>query len=315
MAMAEQMHVLRWQKNKRSFDMRSLLQLAMWGVTAAASLTMVALAAFSDPGSQRLISLASTQDSRFQTPSVERLAARSSEVENETRRLAEAVQKLGTERERLLTRIASLEHTLEDVTGSLKRETTVTPPAPSLPSSVRGNADATPGEPRPSAEETAGPSGSATLQSPPATTSQELAATSRLAGLPASDDAPEPEKAKAEFGVEVGGAVSFDGLRVLWNTMRSANAAQFEGLHPVVIARENRRTRAVDLRLVVGPVGNADAAARLCATLSGTRRTCQPTPFEGRELSLVAPEPPRPPPVAAPQRKPAPKAVQPNFPQ
>jgi hypothetical protein len=308
--MAEPMHVLKWQKNRRPFDMRALLQLAIWGVTAAACLTLVVLAAFSDGGSQRLMTaVAATQDARIQTPNIEQLAARLADTENATRRLADAVQALGADRERLLTRIASLEHALDDVTGSIKRQTAAVPSAPPAPLPAAAAAPVPASPP----QETSNLSGAAALPSPPAASSQELAATSRLAGLPTHDDVPEVAKAKPEFGIDIGSAASFDGLRALWNSTKSANAAQFEGLRPVVVARENRSTRATELRLVAGPVGNADAAVRLCAALAGPRRACQPAPFEGRQLSLVAPPVERPRPV--PTRKPAPNAVRSLFSQ
>jgi len=40
------------------------------------------------------------------------------------------------------------------------------------------------------------------------------------------------------------------------------------------------------LRLVLGPIASADAAAKLCTTLGHFRLTCQPTIFAGRHLTL-----------------------------
>jgi hypothetical protein len=40
------------------------------------------------------------------------------------------------------------------------------------------------------------------------------------------------------------------------------------------------------LRLVIGPLPSADAAARLCKTLERFRLTCQPAIFAGRHLAL-----------------------------
>jgi hypothetical protein len=58
------------------------------------------------------------------------------------------------------------------------------------------------------------------------------------------------------------------------------------------------------LRLVVGPVADAEAAARLCMTLSAARRYCQPVAFEGQRLALNDPVPTKTlPPV--PKRHPA----------
>jgi hypothetical protein len=106
--------------------------------------------------------------------------------------------------------------------------------------------------------------------------------------------------------------VNFDGLRVLWTSTRGSNAALFEGLHPVVTARENTRTKAVELRLVAGPLANAEAAARICATLTAARRYCQPVAFEGQRLANADAAPERKP-AAAPKTAPPP-AARPAFP-
>ena len=58
----------------------------------------------------------------------------------------------------------------------------------------------------------------------------------------------------------------------------------------MVAVRERPQAEAPELRLIVGPLPNAEAATRLCATLSAARRYCQPTTFEGQRLSqAVAP--------------------------
>jgi hypothetical protein len=102
----------------------------------------------------------------------------------------------------------------------------------------------------------------------------------------------------AEYGVDIGGAVNFDGLRVLWNSTRGGHTALLDGLSPRVALRENSKSRAAELRLIVGPLPDAEAATRLCASLSTARRFCQPTPFAGQNFALFSPAP-----VAA--RKPA----------
>ena len=109
---------------------------------------------------------------------------------------------------------------------------------------------------------------------------------------------------KSEFGVDIGGAVNFDALRVLWKSTKAAHAALLDGLSPRVTVRENSKWRAAELRLIVGPLPDADAAARLCATLSAARRSCQPAPFAGQHFALTAREPERRP-APQPPRQPA----------
>jgi hypothetical protein len=250
--------------------MRSLLRLALWGAAAAICLGVVVLAAYTNAGSQRLM-LAFAPSSG---PTTAQLAARSIETENETRRLAAAVQSLNAERERLLTRITSLERSLQDITGSIQRQAASTGAVNPPPAEVT---------PPPAAVEAS--SGSAAPKEQPAPTSDQ-------GTLSANQENRAAERAKIDFGVDLGGAVNFDGLRVLWSSIHGANPALFEGLHPVAMARENRRTRAAELRLLVGPFADAEAAARLCSTLAASRRSCQPTPFEGQQFSLATePEP------------------------
>jgi hypothetical protein len=299
--------------------MRSLLRLAIWGTSAAAGLAVVVLTAHSNAGSQRLMTAmapAAGQPSTQQAgqSGAQQVVVRSAEAENEARRLADAVRTLSADRDRLLTRITSLERNLEDITGSIKRQATATPQSSSPPSSsgLAAGAPATTvaREPPPAVEAVA--PAPPTRQPPPAATgSQEsAAAANRVANVPAGDEASETERAKPEIGVDIGGAVNFDGLRLLWNSTRGANAALLEGMHPVVVARENIRTRAPELRLVVGPFPNSEAAVRLCSTLSAARRYCQLAAFQGEELSLAEPErrpaaAPQRPAAATPERRPA----------
>jgi hypothetical protein len=58
---------------------------------------------------------------------------------------------------------------------------------------------------------------------------------------------------KSEFGVDIGGAVNFDALRVLWNSTKAGHAALFDGLSPRVTVRENSKSRAAELRLIAPP--------------------------------------------------------------
>jgi hypothetical protein len=50
--------------------------------------------------------------------------------------------------------------------------------------------------------------------------------------------------------------------------------------------REVPPTGRVELRLLVGPLANAEAAAKLCAALVPYRLACQPTPFSGQHVAL-----------------------------
>jgi len=85
--------------------------------------------------------------------------------------------------------------------------------------------------------------------------------------------------------IDIGGAANFEGLRTLWAATKANNGAQLDGLHPAIAVRENSRVKNAELRLIVGPLADVEAAVRLCATLSGPRRYCQPVAFEGQRLA------------------------------
>jgi hypothetical protein len=280
--MPEQARARGWDKDERSFDMRALWRSAVWGAAATAGLAAVVLAANSNVGSQRLMTAVTPASSQ---PSAAELAARSAETASETRRLSEAVQALDADRARLLTRITSLERNLEDITGSIKRQAT-SAPAPAGPP----------------APESAPPS---------AAVSAPVAAADRVAAVSAGGDEAEAKHAKPEIALDVGGAVNFDGLRLLWNSTKGTHVGLFEDLKPLVAVRENRKTRATELRLLVGPFADSETATAVCAALAGLRRFCQLTAFEGQQFSLAEPEGR---PIAAPARRlPAPpKPARPN---
>ena len=90
---------------------------------------------------------------------------------------------------------------------------------------------------------------------------------------------------RTEFAIDVGGDASIDGVRNLWANIRTNNSQLLDGLRPLVAMRENRHG-VMELRLILGPLTNASAAARLCAALSTTGIGCQPTQYDGQRLAL-----------------------------
>jgi hypothetical protein len=276
--------------------MKELLRLAGWGTAATVALMLAVAIAYSPGGRQRLLtSISGPTNVQASAPAAPVPAiepeqdARLIATETETRRLSDAVGALNADRERLLSRIASLERTLEDVTGSIKRQAAIAAQPPSVPPA------STPPTIEPSPTTVAPPA------PPPGTDSAPSAQRSvpeepRVASVDPGTSVDEPGDSHPQpaFGVDVGGAVNFDGLRALWNSVRRSNAPMIEGLHPLVIARENPRTRAAELRLLIGPLPDPEAAAQFCATLTAAKRFCQQAAaFEGQELPLAASGSPR----------------------
>jgi hypothetical protein len=89
-----------------------------------------------------------------------------------------------------------------------------------------------------------------------------------------------------DFGIDLGGATSVNGLRTLWITLRGKHAQLLNGLWPIMSIRDRAKPGTVELRLIAGPLPNAGNAARLCAAFTGLGIVCQPAVFDGQRLAL-----------------------------
>ncbi len=99
--------------------------------------------------------------------------------------------------------------------------------------------------------------------------------------------APEPGlDGKAAYGIDIGGARTLEGVRARWSAAKAQHGARFDGLHPIIVVREEAKPGEVEFRLVAGPLPSAAAAARWCAALAETLRACRPVPFEGQRLAV-----------------------------
>ncbi|MDU6375594.1 MAG: hypothetical protein E6575_16135, partial [Bradyrhizobium sp.] len=90
---------------------------------------------------------------------------------------------------------------------------------------------------------------------------------------------------KTEFAVDLGGANSIGGLRTMWRGLSKTNA-DLAALRPIIILKEGQSGPGMQLRLGAGPLSDAAAAARICATLTELQRTCETTVYDGQRLSL-----------------------------
>jgi hypothetical protein len=106
--------------------------------------------------------------------------------------------------------------------------------------------------------------------------------------------APELPVRRTEFGVDVGGANSVPGLRALWRGLRKSRSnAALTSLQPIMVIRENNNGLGMQLRLVAGPISDAAAAAKICASLNVNDRGCTTTVYEGQRLVMSADEQPK----------------------
>ena len=135
--------------------------------------------------------------------------------------------------------------------------------------------------------------------SPPKTVTSapmpEVAAVAPAAPEPAEPDSatmvPETVVKRTEFGVDVGGANSIPGLRALWRgLLKSHSNAALTTLRPIIVIKENSNGLGMQLRLVAGPIDDAAAAAKVCASLTVNDRSCTTAVFEGQRLAMSADE-------------------------
>jgi hypothetical protein len=230
--------------------MHGLWRLVVWGSTAATALLIAVLSSRGVVGSQRAAVAASTLGGGtvaivqpVQTPP--QTAVHSFDAQAETKKLADAVRDLTADNDELKSRLAVVEHSVDDVTGSIARQAQTAPP------------------PWPE-------------DGPPVPTTPAAIAAVVAPALPLP----------MEYGVDIGSAVSIQALRARWAGIRSAHPQLFDGLAPTVSLSETPASNRPELRLVVGPIASAGAAAKLCTTLGRFRLTCQPTIFAGRHLNL-----------------------------
>jgi len=275
---------------RAAFTMRNLWRMTLWGGVTASALLVAVLASRSDVGAQRIAALFSIRGDRTQ------LAARPFDAEAEARRLAEAVRGLNAENQDLKSRLAALEHNIDDMTGSVARQIeTIKKTSPgSLPAADPNRAPAAAAPPPAQAakaaiaEPQAGPAPaqpSPAAPAPPHAVAPAPAAAAPQAAAP-PPRAESPAVPTPQYGVDIGSAVSIQVLRARWLGIRSAHAQLFDGLMPVVMLREVPQTGRVELRLVVGPLANPEAAGKICSALEHYRLGCQPTLFSGQHVAL-----------------------------
>ena len=241
-----------------------LIRSAVWVFLATVAVLAAIISARTETGMRRIATLFS--DAPPVAPRGAKdpvIASRQFDHDAEQRRINEAIRALAADRDRLLARLNTLERGLGDVTGSIGP---ARPPAPAPPA--------------------AAPSGSVLSATPAAPlnppTQNRVAAGHLATGTPS---AAESVATKTEFGIDLGGNATVEGIKAMWGALKAGQPGLLEGLRPVISIRE-ARSGAIELRLIAGPLANASVAARLCAALAATGQTCQPAVFDGQRLAL-----------------------------
>lgn len=356
------------------FDRRALWRIGSWGAGAIGALVVAVMANQTSLGWRR-DQLAAADLTR----QAQQLQALTKESQNETRRLASAIDTLNSDRDRLYSRVTVLEQGLDSVTGAIARQGTVT----AQPQAVAPKQAAVTEAQLPAQNQAAAPAvAPVTTTVAPATTTVAPAATTVLAksdpapkadkprteaaakeqnparappASPAATNVPaatqptpatpliaaksilappdsgalkliEPDKRasahadeppapdvvasvtpkepdaselaaaqaavqRTEFAVDVGTANSIGGLRALWRGLTKSNP-ELARLRPIIMVKESATGLGMQLRLAAGPLTDAGAAAKICAALIESGRTCETTVFDGQRLAVKADEQP-----------------------
>lgn len=295
---------------------RPLSRLLGWGSAATVALAAVALASQSEDGRRRLQMAIAYVSAPARA--VAQLPPSSLQAEANTRHLAAQLRELAADRDRLTARIAILERNLEDMTGSIKRQSEQPPAAPAAstpppapapvatipplpPLATPAIGEATPGwqvvAKPPETAEAAPPPQAVELATPPQTVAQPPAAEPvpqaaaplpepvplppvRVAAVPSEPVVPP----KPEYGIDLGSAASLEALRVHWASVKANYGPLLVGLRPLAAAHP-RYPSGVIYRLVAGPLPNVAEATQLCARFPPLRTGCRPTKFIGAQLA------------------------------
>jgi hypothetical protein len=132
---------------ENEFDRRSLWRIGSWGLGAVGAVAVAVMANQSSLGWHR--EQIAAADLARHAQQIQQLAR---EGQNETRRLAAAIDTLNNDRDRLYSRVTVLEQGLDSVTGAIAKQVAVAaapPPAPAAPNMPAGASSALDGQPAP----------------------------------------------------------------------------------------------------------------------------------------------------------------------
>ena len=271
---------------KKRLFARPLQRLLGWGSLACLALGVVVLVSETEAGARRLRYALSFDGGP--TPAAAMAApARPGSDSAETQRLMAQVRDLTADRDRLNARIAMLEHNLEDMTGSIRKQSEQIAAARTAPPASATAPIALLVAPPTSTEL---PFFMSMRMPQPAEPPVPPARAEDAAALPpipvASTAEHEPQarpSAKSEFAVDLGGAASIEALRAHWSGLNANYGPLIAGLDPLVV-QHGKPPGSVVYRLIAGPFATVEEAARLCSRFAALRTGCHPTKFAGARL-------------------------------
>jgi hypothetical protein len=263
---------LREQRKGRP-DFSALLWLCGWGAATAVALSALAITSQTQTATDRLRAIFAVRE----PSAVAQMPPRIAQLELETQMLIEQVRALNADRDRIAGRIALLESSVDDMTGTIKRQAAAT--AAALAARTASPAP----QPQPSIANPAPVAAPPEAKTDPAVTASVPLPPGRASTAQASAETEAPAPGANEFGLDLGGATSLDGVRQRWTTVKASFGPLLSGLHP--LAAPERRQGKTGYRLVVGPLPNSPAATGLCAHFSAAHTACRPVKFEGEQIA------------------------------
>ena len=266
--------------SKRGRDFSALLWLCGWGAATAVALSALAITSQTQTATDRLRSIFAARE----PSAVAQMPPRVAQLELEAQMLTAQVRALTADRDRLAGRIALLESSVDDMTGTIKRQAAATAAAlavrtvsPQLQPIAHQAQPATipPAAAAPAAA-VAAPKTDSIITSSVPLPPERAAAAQASAG-------PEPAASPNEFGLDLGNASTLDGVQQRWTTLKANFGPLLTNLHP--LAATERRQGKTGYRLVVGPLPNSPAATGLCAHFNAAHTPCRAVKFEGEQLA------------------------------
>jgi len=263
-------------------EKRAFWRLTAWGAGAAVALSALAFTTQTKGGSERLaLAIAGASPQTVDMAALERRVA---EKDAETKMLETQIRAVVADRDRLGARMASLEHSLDDVTGSIKRQAAITAAVTEATAEVKAaTAPVAQGPTAVRTEKFTAP--------PPAIAAPQAAAPVaepvplppvRVAAAQPNEPAADAPR-KPEFGVDLGGAHNMEVLNARWAAVKANFGPLLNGLYP--LASHDQRPGSTEFRLLVGPVANPAAAMALCTRFAAARVTCRTAKFDGERMA------------------------------
>jgi hypothetical protein len=265
---------------RRRRDVRAFFWLCGWGGATAIALIAFVITTQTKTASDRLRRIFAINE----PTAVAQMPPRVAQLEIETQFLTEQMRALAADRDRLAGRITLLESSIDDMTGAIKKQAAAT--AGAVAAKTAQSALSAPGTLSGTSAVTAGPNSAtnasaAQLETPTSSMAAVPLPPPRVAAAPATE--PETPSIPVEFGLDLGGASTVDGVRQRWITVKANFGPFLSGMYP--LAAHEHRAGSTGYRLVVGPLPNSAAATSLCAHFTAARTACRSAKFDGEQIA------------------------------